>query len=190
MLGSVSQSRINKALIKDNLKIVQILQTLFEIKSYKKDFPALPREHALAVLNLTHYVRWSKVYLTWTPLMIITQILDVGLAENQMIPDYDIFLKRAHILLNRLADYLRLLPDEIAINGVVLLDEHPVKHGGFSNIYRGMYTNPAGEQVEVALKVLKIFEDQSDEHRQILHDKFAKEALVWHYLKRGWYSVC
>ncbi|KAJ7752408.1 kinase-like domain-containing protein [Mycena olivaceomarginata] len=46
-----------------------------------------------------------------------------------------------------------------------------------------MYTNPAGEQVEVALKVLKIFEDQSDERRQILHDKFAKEALVWHYLK-------
>ncbi|KAJ7832271.1 kinase-like domain-containing protein [Mycena leptocephala] len=165
MLESVSQSRINKALIKDNLKIAQVLQTLFKIKSFKKDFSSLSREHALAVLNLTHY------------------ILDVGLAENQMIPDYDIFLKRAHILLNRLADYLRLLPDEIAISGVGLLDEHPVNHGGFSNIYRGMYTNPAGEQVEVALKVLKIFQDQSDERRQILHDKFAKEALVWHYLK-------
>jgi hypothetical protein len=111
------------------------------------------------------------------------------LAETQVIPDYDIFSRRAHTLLNRLADYLRLLPDEIAINGVVLLDEHPVKHGGFSNIYRGMYINPAGEQVEVALKVLKIFEDQSDERRHFLHDKFSKEALVWHYLKRGSYSV-
>ncbi|KAJ7777775.1 kinase-like domain-containing protein, partial [Mycena olivaceomarginata] len=36
---------------------------------------------------------------------------------------------------------------------------------------------------EVALKVLKIFEDQSDDRRNLLHDKFTKEALVWHYLR-------
>ncbi|KAJ6469282.1 kinase-like domain-containing protein [Mycena sanguinolenta] len=165
-LENVSRTRINDALIKDNLKIARVLQLLFEIKSYKQDLPALPRHHALAVLNLTHY------------------ILDVGLAETDAIPNYDVFLRRTHSLLNRLAAYLNLLPDEIAITGVVLLGDHvPVKHGGFSNVYHGMYTNAAGEQVEVALKVLKIFQDQSDADRHVMHTKFSKEALVWHYFR-------
>ncbi|KAJ7240626.1 kinase-like domain-containing protein, partial [Mycena haematopus] len=76
-----------------------------------------------------------------------------------------------------------LLPEELAVTDVVLLSEHPTKHGGFSNIYHGRYTDADGKQKEVALKVLKIFEDQSDERRHLLHDKFTKEALVWRYLK-------
>ncbi|KAJ7882624.1 kinase-like domain-containing protein, partial [Mycena olivaceomarginata] len=75
------------------------------------------------------------------------------------------------------------LPEELAVKEVVLLSEHPIKHGGFSNIYHGRYKNPDGEHQEVALKVLKIFEDQSDDRRNLLHDKFTKEALVWHYLR-------
>ncbi|KAJ7795558.1 kinase-like domain-containing protein, partial [Mycena olivaceomarginata] len=55
--------------------------------------------------------------------------------------------------------------------------------GGFADIYHGQYTNDKGEQVEVALKVLKIFHDQSDSDRRILHKKFAKEALSWNDLK-------
>ncbi|KAF8209736.1 hypothetical protein K438DRAFT_1571378 [Mycena galopus ATCC 62051] len=35
--------------------------------------------------------------------------------------------------------YLDVLPDEIALNGVMLLGDHAVKHGGFSNIYHGIY---------------------------------------------------
>jgi serine/threonine protein kinase len=58
-----------------------------------------------------------------------------------------------------------------------------VKYGGFANIYHGKYTNPDGDEVEVALKVLKIFQDQSDDDRRVLLQKFAKEALVWQYLK-------
>ncbi|KAF7355812.1 hypothetical protein MVEN_00909400 [Mycena venus] len=164
-LKNVPRTRINHALVKDNLKIAQALQLLFHIRSYKVDFPTLPRDHALAVINLTHY------------------ILDVGLAENDAIPDYDIFSRRAHTLLNRLAKYLDVLPDEIAINGVMLLGDHAVKHGGFSNIYHGIYVNAAGERVEVALKVLKIFRDQSDADRRSLQAKFSKEALLWLYLK-------
>ncbi|KAF8147956.1 kinase-like domain-containing protein [Mycena galopus ATCC 62051] len=38
-------------------------------------------------------------------------------------------------------------------------------------------------KVEVALKVLKIFQDQSDETRRLLNQKFIKEALIWHSLK-------
>ncbi|KAJ6471182.1 kinase-like domain-containing protein, partial [Mycena vulgaris] len=39
------------------------------------------------------------------------------------------------------------------------------------------------QEVEVALKVPKIAEVQSDEERRILQAKFAKEALVWRYVK-------
>ncbi|KAJ7938081.1 hypothetical protein B0H13DRAFT_1943315 [Mycena leptocephala] len=164
-LNVVPRSMLNKALFKDNIKIAETLQNLFAIRSYKKNIPALPREHALAVLNLIHY------------------ILDGGLPENNVIENYDIFALRAHKLLVRLADYLGLLPEEIAVTCVILLGEHPVKHGGFSNVYRGVYTNPNGQEMEVALKVLKIFEDQTDERRHDLQNKFSKEALVWHYLR-------
>ncbi|KAJ6570055.1 kinase-like domain-containing protein [Mycena vulgaris] len=119
----------------------------------------------IAVLNITH------------------SILDCGLPENDVIEDYRMFTQRAHRLLNLLATHLKLVPEELAVTDVVLLSDHPIKHGGFSNIYHGRYKNAKGENVEVALKVLKIFEDRSDEHRHILHDKFSKEALVWHHLK-------
>ncbi|KAJ7239895.1 kinase-like domain-containing protein, partial [Mycena rebaudengoi] len=55
--------------------------------------------------------------------------------------------------------------------------------GGFSNVYRGRFTNTNETQVEVALKVLKTFEDQSHETRRLLNQKFIKEALIWHSLK-------
>ncbi|KAJ7442744.1 kinase-like domain-containing protein [Mycena galericulata] len=138
---------------------------LFTIRSYKKDIPTLPKEHAIAAMNLIHY------------------ILDGGLPENGAIQDYENFARQGHLVLNRLAQYVGILPEELTIQGVVLLSEAPVNGGGFSNIYQGVYTNSAGEQVEVALKVLRIFEDQPDERRQILHNKFSQEALVWHYLK-------
>ncbi|KAJ7762439.1 hypothetical protein B0H14DRAFT_2403626, partial [Mycena olivaceomarginata] len=72
---------------------------------------------------------------------------------------------------------------DIIISGVVLSSKHPAKHGGFSDIYQGSYLDADGKQVEVALKVLKIFEDQSDERCALLYDKFTKETLVWRYLK-------
>ncbi|KAF7355813.1 Serine/threonine-protein kinase STY8 [Mycena venus] len=161
----VPWSQINRALVEDNIEIAEMLQLLFTVKSYKKDFPALPKEHAIAVLNLTHY------------------ILDGGLPETNGIEGYSIFSRRAHVLLNRLSQYLQLLPEEIAVEGVLLLAEHPINHGGFSDIYHGIYTNPGGERIEVALKVLRFFDDKSDQERNVLHDKFSKEALVWYYLK-------
>ncbi|KAJ7467630.1 kinase-like domain-containing protein [Mycena latifolia] len=161
----VSRSQITKPLLKDDAKIAGLLQRLFQRNSYEKDIQKLPREHAIAVLNLIRYTT------------------DRGLPYKGVVQDYKEFSLGAHRLLNWLADYLRLVPEEIAVHGVVLLSEHPIKHGGFSNIYHGKYKDPEGEDVEVALKVLKIFEDQSDERRLLLHYKFTKETLVWHYLR-------
>jgi hypothetical protein len=75
------------------------------------------------------------------------------------------------------------LPEELTITGVVRSSIHPRNHGGFSNIYQGSYKNAKGENVQIALKVLRIFDDQSEEKRQALEDKFVREALVWRYLK-------
>ncbi|KAJ7070451.1 hypothetical protein B0H15DRAFT_895297 [Mycena belliarum] len=161
----VSRSRINKRLLQDNAQIVGLLQRLVKHNLYKKDIQNLPREHAIALLNLTHYT------------------LNRGLPDKVVVKDHKQFTLRTHRLLNWLAAYLQLLPDELAVHDVKLLSDHPIKHGGFSNIYHGKYKDPDGEEVEVALKVLKIFEEQSDEHRLLLHTKFTKEALVWHHLQ-------
>ncbi|KAJ7027417.1 kinase-like domain-containing protein [Mycena alexandri] len=97
--------------------------------------------------------------------------------------DDKLFRRRAHRLLNILADFLNILPEELAIHRVVLLRDRPVKFGGFADIYHGQYTNSKGVKVEVALKVLRAFQDQSFGGRNLLLQKFAKEALVWRYLK-------
>ncbi|KAJ6556942.1 hypothetical protein B0H10DRAFT_1967479 [Mycena sp. CBHHK59/15] len=157
----ISRAQINRRLVKDDIKIAEMLQQLFKRNAYLKEIPTLPQEHAVSVLNLTHYILDRSVPAT----------------------DCRKFSRHAYRLLNWLASYLNLLPDEIAIGGVTLLTVHPVKHGGFANIYHGRYKNLDGEYVEVALKVLRIFEDQSDEERLLLHSKFTKEALVWHSLK-------
>ncbi|KAJ7831481.1 kinase-like domain-containing protein [Mycena leptocephala] len=92
-------------------------------------------------------------------------------------------IKSAFQLLDILADFLKILPDAIVIQGVTLLKAHPVKAGGFANIYHGTYTNTDMERVEVAVKVLKIFHNQSDDDRREILQNLAQEALVWQYLR-------
>ncbi|KAF7375783.1 Serine/threonine-protein kinase STY8 [Mycena sanguinolenta] len=109
--------------------------------------------------------------------------LDRGFPDTEPLEDPKRFFRRAHRFLNWLATYFQLLPEEISVAGITLLGEYPVNHGGFSNIYRGIYKNADGVEVEVALKVLRMFQDQSDAELRRIHSKFSKEALVWHYLK-------
>ncbi|KAF7341636.1 hypothetical protein MSAN_02061300 [Mycena sanguinolenta] len=164
-IAILSPPQINQRLAIDNVKIAELLQQLFELNSYKSDIPSLPQEYAWAAMNLTN------------------DILDRGLAKNDIIVDRILFLRRAQHFLNWLATHLQLLPEEISISGIVLLSDLPVKHGGFSSVYHGRYKDSDGVQVEVALKVLKIFQDQTDEDRVIVHRKFVREALIWHHLR-------
>ncbi|KAF7345943.1 Kinase-like protein [Mycena venus] len=69
------------------------------------------------------------------------------------------------------------------IQSVTLLKSHPVNGAGFSLIYHGTYTNTDMERVEVALKVLRIFHDPSDDDQREIPQRFAKEVLVWHNLR-------
>ncbi|KAJ6531027.1 hypothetical protein B0H19DRAFT_1190057 [Mycena capillaripes] len=161
----ITRAQINRRLVKDNIKIAEMLQRLLELNSYKQDIPSLPQEYTLAVMNLTN------------------NMLEYGLPANAGFKDPKVFALRARHFLHWLAEYLERLPDELTVSGVVLLNEHPVKHDGFSNVYCGKYKDPDGNQAEVALKVLKIFEDQTDENCCVLNQKFVKEALVWYYLK-------
>ncbi|KAF7369692.1 Serine/threonine-protein kinase STY8 [Mycena venus] len=162
---SVTYTSMQQCHKKDNVKICQVIRLLFEIDSYKSDILRVPEDQAFAVLNMTH------------------ALLDSGLPDDSEIKNDRAFMRRAHRLLRRLADLLKILPEALDIHGVVLINERPVNYGGFADIYHGQYTNDTGEQEEVALKVLKIFHDQSDSGRRVLHEKFAKEALSWSYLK-------
>ncbi|KAJ7913431.1 hypothetical protein B0H13DRAFT_2271150 [Mycena leptocephala] len=164
-LPSITQSRITIASTEDDVDITVILQRLVQNKSYKHEIPTIPKDEAFSVLNLTH------------------KILDRGSPENTKIEDKKLFRRQAHRLLNILADFVKILPEELSVHGVVLQNDRPVKYGGFADIYHGKYTTSDGEEVEVALKVLRIFRNRSDDGRHLLLQKFAKEALVWQYLK-------
>jgi hypothetical protein len=159
-----------------------MLQTLIQHNSYKDELPNVPEEEALSVLNLTHQVhsfQFLNLHLN------CYQILDRGLPENPKIQNEKLFRHRAQRLLNVLVHFLKIFPEELVVHGVELLNDRPVKYGGFSDIYHGRYTTYDGGGKDVALKVLKIFQDQSDGDRHLLLQKFAKEALVWHYLKHS-----
>ncbi|KAJ6449560.1 hypothetical protein C8R45DRAFT_1114611 [Mycena sanguinolenta] len=159
-----SHARINKRLVKDNAKIAEMLQWLFERNSYKADIPFLPREHVLAVMNLTSH---------------ITQH---GASINSSTNDFEAQSSIWHFL-SWLSVYMDQLPADAIVHGAVLLSDHPVKHGGFSDVYHARYRDPDGKPVEVALKVLKVFEHQTGRNQHALHQTFMREALVWHSLK-------
>lgn len=179
-LPMISQHEINDCINRDNVDIALMLQRLVGDEAYKQDIPRVPKEEGFSVLNLTHHVRSSCWVVKFSN---CSQILDRRLPWNYEMQDDKLFRRRAHRLLNILADFLNILPEELAIHGVVLLRDRPVKFGGFADIYHGQYTNSKGVKVEVALKVLRAFQDQSFGGRNLLLQKFAKEALVWRYLK-------
>jgi hypothetical protein len=101
-----------------------------------------------------------------------------------MIAGYEIFSRPAHDLLNFLAAEFMPIPEKLAVTDVFLLSQYPVKYNRLSNIYHGQYKNADGEQVEIALKVLGIFAEGSEEQQEELwHHRFMQEALIWHDLK-------
>ncbi|KAF7362805.1 hypothetical protein MVEN_00630300 [Mycena venus] len=164
-LPVILQTQINLGIKNDRVDIARMLQRLVENTSYKREILTVPKEEAISVLNLTYH------------------ILDRALPTSAELGDEQLFRRRARRLLDRLADFLKILPEELNVHGVVLFSDRPVNGGGFADIYHGQYTNSMGKKVEVALKVLRILHDQSADGRRILLEKFAQEALVWRYLK-------
>ncbi|KAJ7819449.1 kinase-like domain-containing protein [Mycena olivaceomarginata] len=71
----------------------------------------------------------------------------------------------------------------MSITGIVLRSLYLIIGGGFANVYRGQYTDADGLQVDVALKALRIFQNQTEDALAALHKKFVKEALVWYHLR-------
>ncbi|KAJ7266104.1 hypothetical protein C8J57DRAFT_1229511 [Mycena rebaudengoi] len=102
-LPVISQGKIRTAISQDSIRIAIILQQISEVESYKHDVGVVPEEEAFSVLNLTH------------------EILDHKLPPNDVILDIDLFKRRAHRLVNILADLLKILPETIAIHGITLM---------------------------------------------------------------------
>ncbi|KAF8144229.1 kinase-like domain-containing protein [Mycena galopus ATCC 62051] len=93
-----------------------------------------------------------------------------------------IFSRRARFLLSLLALHFDQLPERLNVTDIHLLSDHPLKQGGFSDIYRGnwMIGVMGRTQAEVALKVLKKFRNGPGEAG---HTKLFREVLVWRYLR-------
>ncbi|KAJ6471774.1 hypothetical protein C8R47DRAFT_1297139 [Mycena vitilis] len=175
----MKQSEILERVRYDDIQIATKLQTLFESNydgstniseearkrqelNYRQKLSAVPRDHAVTAMNITHSILNGR---------------------HEGILNYEVFSRRTHHLRNLLAAQLEQLPNELAKTNVTLASTHPTAYGGFSNIYRGKQKDDDGKEVEVALKVLRHFEDQPAETRHRLRSKFAKEALMWFDLK-------
>ncbi|KAF7360945.1 Kinase-like protein [Mycena sanguinolenta] len=144
---------IMRNLGRDNAKIAQYLPFLFDM-----NVEGIPPEYALAVLNL------------------IDDILYQGLFENgDIVQTPKTLFRPALILLHAFAEQFAQLPDRLTVTGLVLLNDHPLKEGGFSEIYHGNWIFGQSE-TEVALKVLKKL------HNGPGQAELFREALVWSYL--------
>ncbi|KAF7328844.1 Kinase-like protein [Mycena venus] len=149
----------------NNVQTAEMLQQLFDFDSYREVIPKMDAKYASAAMNLTN-----------------TMLAD-GLPESGIITNQSAFNRRAERFRNWVARHLKQLPDELSISNIVQLSEFASKYGGFADVYRGRYKDPTnGVQIEVALKVLRIFGNPTEEDNASLGN-FVKEALVWHGLK-------
>ncbi|KAJ7814162.1 hypothetical protein B0H14DRAFT_2851065 [Mycena olivaceomarginata] len=149
----ISAAYVMRNLARDNVKIAQHLPFLFDM-----NVESISRGYALAVLNL------------------IDDVLNQGLFENgDVVQTPKTLFQPALILLRALAEQFAQLPDRLTVTGVVLLNDHPLKEGGFSEIYHGNWISDQSE-AQVALKVLKKPHNGSGEA------ELFREALVWSFL--------
>ncbi|KAK7045071.1 Serine/threonine-protein kinase STY8 [Favolaschia claudopus] len=147
-------------LAKDNAKIARYLEYVFHI-----DIASMSEEAGQAVLNLLH------------------DVLNTDFLENDSIPSPEIFNRKAQALLNALTLQLERLPEHLTVTGVVLSNEHPLKHGGFSEIYHGKWMLGTTGEYDVALKVLKTFRNNNHNSTAGIPQQLFREALVWRYLR-------
>ncbi|CAK5282888.1 unnamed protein product, partial [Mycena citricolor] len=133
---------IEESIHEDNACLSPALAAIFGITDYKLKLEAEVSEtDAYAVLNLVHSVASASH----------------GSAHTE---ETAVFHRRAQRLVRILSDFVGILPEELAVHGMTLLQHHPITAGGFAFVYQGKCLDAAGAPVQVALKVLKITEAQ------------------------------
>ncbi|KAF7360884.1 hypothetical protein MSAN_01118100 [Mycena sanguinolenta] len=102
----IERFQIDAEIRQDSIKIARLLQTVSSSSSLESDVTNIPREHSIAVLNLTR------------------EVLDHGLPKNSVIVDRKAFSQCAHRLLTSLSASLQLPSDDPAITGIGVSDLH------------------------------------------------------------------
>jgi hypothetical protein len=178
----IPRSKVDKAIDHDVVKLVRIFQHMFNSPSLDTELANIPPDDAFQIFNLIDFVSPPSCICDCPH---VRQILVSGLPPNDALENYNTnrFSHQAHRCLNTISNFLGQLPEEMSIVNVTLSSPHPVKTGGFASIYRGTYVNRKGKTIDIALKLLKIFETQSEDDRLRLSKAFCKEALVWQYLR-------
>jgi len=74
-------------------------------------------------------------------------------------------------------------------------EQHPFQYGGFADIYRGEWDDPASDEVKkVAIKVLRAVHTNKDEIRETILRRLHREAHLWHPLSHEnvlpFFGVC
>ncbi|KIJ67231.1 hypothetical protein HYDPIDRAFT_148722 [Hydnomerulius pinastri MD-312] len=66
---------------------------------------------------------------------------------------------------------------------VTKVGHDPVCHGGFSDVWKGVWTNSMGHSKAVALKFLRQYQSVADELREKLLKRLKAEIVAWHRLQ-------
>ncbi|KAG6334576.1 hypothetical protein ID866_4513 [Astraeus odoratus] len=66
---------------------------------------------------------------------------------------------------------------------VTKVGQHPVYHGGFSDVWKGIWTNAAGKSCVVALKFLRQYYSIAEVAREKVMRRLKSEIVAWHRLQ-------
>ncbi|KAF9242817.1 kinase-like domain-containing protein [Melanogaster broomeanus] len=66
---------------------------------------------------------------------------------------------------------------------VTKVGHHPVCHGGFSDVWKGVWTNSLGHSKAVALKFLRQYQNVANAAREKLLKRLKAEIVAWHRLQ-------
>ncbi|KLO08369.1 kinase-like protein [Schizopora paradoxa] len=71
-----------------------------------------------------------------------------------------------------------IVPSSFFVSGIKEIEDKPVGHGGFADVWKGKMEDGVHPTVSVALKLLRT-SDVSEERRETLHQALYREAILW-----------
>lgn len=144
------------------LETVQVMVQILQYQQPKsEDYPEIPSSYPL----------WSLIRSCWDQIPLARpRMLEVigklrGRIQDEGTTPSLIFLGKVGELAGRLE-----------------IPEEPELAAASSDIYRGTWTSPSGEQVEVAIRILKIHQRRRDDTvalKERIDRRIKREALVW-----------
>ncbi|KAF9259602.1 kinase-like protein [Marasmius fiardii PR-910] len=107
-------------------------------------------------------------------------VIDLLYKELQQSTSKRNYRKRCMKYLKVMSKKFHVLPPSIFMNNIVRIGDHPLKYGGFADIYKGK----AGDE-DVCLKVVRVHVAETEDKRKKIIADFCQEAILWTQLRHA-----